>query len=106
MGPAYDFHIHTVLCGHADERQQVPAIVARAEELWLEAITITEHIGQPEDMARIGQIRKELGALRPRCRVLVGGEVEADRFHVDGVAGATSANQPQSNCKYQIMNKE
>jgi len=79
-----DFHIHTVLCGHADERQRVSAIVARADELGLEAIAITEHVGQPEEMARIWQIRKELKALRPRCRVLVGGEVEADRFRLDG----------------------
>lgn len=84
MNTTYDFHIHTVLCGHADERQQVPAIVARAEKMGLEAIAITEHIGQAEDMAQIQKIREELKNLNPSCRVMVGGEVDADRCHVDG----------------------
>jgi histidinol phosphatase-like PHP family hydrolase len=79
----YDLHIHTAYCGHAPE-MTVPAICARADELNLRLIAITDHIFEPADRAVIDTIRAEVVACKPRCRVLVGAEVDVDWTHTDG----------------------
>jgi len=79
----YDLHIHTAYCGHAPE-MTVEAICARADALGLRMIAITDHIFAPADHAVIERIRDEVASLRPRCRVLVGAEVDVDADYADG----------------------
>lgn len=79
----YDLHIHTEYCGHAPG-MTVAAICRRAEELGLSAIAITDHIYEPKDIARIKQIRAEVRAYAPRCRVYIGAEVDVDADYTDG----------------------
>jgi histidinol phosphatase-like PHP family hydrolase len=79
----YDVHIHTAYCGHAPE-MTVEAVCARADALGLRLIAITDHIFEPGDHAVIERIRAEAAALSPRCRVLVGAEVDVDSDFADG----------------------
>lgn len=79
----YDLHIHTAYCGHAPE-MTIQAICTRADELNMRLITITDHIFEPADRAVIDKIRAEVAACKPRCRVLVGAEVDVDWNRIDG----------------------
>lgn len=79
----YDLHIHTAYCGHAPE-MTVEAVCARADACGLRLIAITDHIYEPADRAVIDTIRAEVAACRPKCRVLVGAEVDVDWTHTDG----------------------
>jgi len=79
----YDMHIHTAYCGHAPE-MTVEAICRQADEAQLRLIAITDHIFEPGDIKVIDQIRAEVAALRPTCRVLVGAEVDVDWTSPDG----------------------
>jgi len=55
----HDFHIHTVLCGHAEPTMTIGNIIARAEKIGLKKIAITEHIGSQDEMERINIIRQQ-----------------------------------------------
>jgi histidinol phosphatase-like PHP family hydrolase len=79
----YDLHIHTLYCGHAPQ-MTVETICRRADEAHLRLIAITDHIFEPSDLRVIEQIRREVDALRPACRVLVGAEVDVDWNCPDG----------------------
>lgn len=79
-----DFHIHTVLCGHAEPAMTVTNIIARAEAIGLGQIAITEHVGSREDMERIRIIREQVNAYRGPVHVIIGAEVDADRHYWDG----------------------
>ena len=79
----YDLHIHTAYCGHAPG-MTVEAICRQADESGLRLIAITDHIFEPADMEVIKQIRREVQALRPQCRVLVGAEIDVDWQCADG----------------------
>ena len=79
----YDLHIHTAYCGHAPD-MSVETVCRRADELGLRLIAITDHIYEPDNRAVIEQIRKEVAALKPKCRVLVGAEVDVDSDYTDG----------------------
>ena len=79
----YDLHIHTAYCGHAPE-MTVEAICRQADVQGLRLIIVTDHIFEPSDLNVIEQIRREVDALRPQCRVLVGAEVDVDWNSVDG----------------------
>jgi len=80
----YDFHIHTVLCGHAEPTMTVPNIIARAEEMGLATIAITEHVSGMEDIKNVDIIYSEMQRHHGRCRVLIGAEVDVDRRYFDG----------------------
>lgn len=80
----YDFHIHTVLCGHAEPAMTVSNIIARAEEISLEAIAITEHVSGIEDMKNIDILCSEMQRHHGSCQVIIGAEVDVDRRHLDG----------------------
>ena len=79
----YDMHIHTDYCGHA-VGMNVDAILRRADELALDTIAITDHVFRRQDLAIIEQIAAEVKRARPRCRVIVGAEVDVDGFRADG----------------------
>lgn len=79
----YDMHIHTVHCGHAPQ-MTVEAICRQADEAGLRLVVITDHIFDPADMKVIERIRREVAAVRPACRVLVGAEVDVDWQSPDG----------------------
>jgi HisJ family histidinol phosphate phosphatase len=79
----YDLHIHTEFCGHAPG-MSVETIVRRADELGLETIAITDHIYQATGLPLLTAIRAELSQCRPRCRVIIGAEVDVDGDFGDG----------------------
>ena len=84
MKPEYDFHIHTVLSGHADARQDVDTIVKTAENAGLRAIAVTEHISKAEDIKRISIIRSQVNNLKTSCKIYVGAEIDVDPYSDDG----------------------
>ncbi len=84
MKPSYDFHIHTYLNGHSDPKQDVPTIIARAEELGLEMIAITEHVIEPANVAWVRQVAAQVAPRAARCRVIVGAEIDVDPGRGDG----------------------
>jgi len=84
MPLSYDYHIHTYLNGHSDPRQDVRTIIARADELGLERIAITEHIMETQDIDWVRQIRREAEQTPAKCTVLVGAEIDADRYGAKG----------------------
>ena len=79
----YDMHIHTEYCGHAPQ-MTIKALCARADELGLETIAITDHIFTPEDVYIIDHIREELDRTDHSCRVIVGAEIDVDSRYDDG----------------------
>lgn len=82
-GLNYDLHIHTEYCGHA-QGMTVDAICKRADELGLEAIAITDHIFEPQDIDIIKRIRQEVSQIKTNCKVIVGAEVDVDCGYDDG----------------------
>jgi histidinol phosphatase-like PHP family hydrolase len=78
-----DMHIHTDYCGHASG-MSVEAILRRADELALDTIAITDHVFRRQDLAIIQQIAAEVKRYTPRCRVIIGAEVDVDGSHADG----------------------
>lgn len=83
MHMKYDMHIHTAYCGHA-HGTTVESICARADELGLNTIAITDHVFAPGDLPVISQIRREAEECNPDCRVIVGAEVDVDGLYEDG----------------------
>jgi len=79
----YDLHIHTEFCGHAPG-MTVEAICARADELGLETIAITDHVYSPTGLPVLTAIRAELSRVKRRCRVIIGAEVDVDGDFADG----------------------
>lgn len=79
----YDLHIHTEYCGHAPG-MTVEAICRRADELGLRMIAITDHIYGPHEKMSIDKIRRQVEKARPRCKVLVGAEIDVDANFTDG----------------------
>jgi HisJ family histidinol phosphate phosphatase len=79
----YDMHIHTEYCGHAPE-MTIRALCARADELGLKTVAITDHIFEPEDLYIISRIREELSRTEHNCRVIIGAEVDVDSQYDDG----------------------
>jgi histidinol phosphatase-like PHP family hydrolase len=84
MKPEYDFHIHTILSGHADSRQSIGNIIKTADKCGLKAIAITEHITKKEDIQRIKIIRDEIKSLAKKCKIYVGAEIDADPYSYTG----------------------
>ena len=85
--PSHDIHIHTHHCGHAEEDATVANIVARAEELGLACLGISEHVIFEKDAERIPRIRSELESLSRNgsmMTVLIGVEMDPDPVALDG----------------------
>ncbi len=80
----YDTHVHTVYCGHAVDEMVVPAIMAAAATRGLAWLAVTEHLHEPDHLARIDRIRADLMAAERPCPVYVGAEVDADGALEDG----------------------
>jgi len=78
-----DMHIHTDYCGHAVD-MDVAGICARADELGLETIAITDHVFSEDGLPVVTAIRAELAGVRHRCRVIVGAEIDVDGDYDDG----------------------
>ena len=79
----YDLHIHTDYCGHA-QGMTVGSIIARADEIGLETIAITDHVFGDDDLAIIKKIREDFYYANSNCRVLIGAEVDVDYRSDDG----------------------
>ena len=80
----YDLHIHTAYCGHAPADMTVPTILARADELGLRTIAITDHVFCEDDLAKIEKIRAEADQTDSNCKVIIGAEVDVDWQYWDG----------------------
>lgn len=79
----YDFHIHTEYCGHAPG-MTVEAVCRRADQLGLRRIAVTDHTYGPGEQSAVAQIRRQVQQARPRCRVIVGAEIDVDGGFDDG----------------------
>ena len=79
----YDLHIHTAFCGHADP-MTIPVIIDRAHSLNLETIAIASHVMKVEDLDFLQKIKAEVTALKPRCKVIIAAEVDANGEKSDG----------------------
>lgn len=77
--PKVDYHIHSFFSPCAARSMTVKKIVRGAEKAGFEAIAITDHIDEPEDLQRCREVSEQLERLRPSIKVLVGCEVEATR---------------------------
>ncbi|MEN7973925.1 MAG: PHP domain-containing protein [Verrucomicrobiota bacterium] len=88
----YDFHIHTELCGHAPG-QTIGKILAKADELGLETIAITEHVSSCEDIKKVDIIRSETQKYHTNCRVIIGAEVAAVGHAAQGPASLRPAGR-------------
>lgn len=84
MFPTYDFHIHTVICGHCDPDQTVANVLKAADQAGLAKIAITEHIMQPSQREHVEIIRDQVQACDHDCEVLIGAEIDADPQYGDG----------------------
>lgn len=83
--PAYDLHLHSVYCGHAAEDATIENIVARAQQLRLEYVGISEHVCFPEEAASLFQIDRDIRQHpSPTTRVLLGVEVDPNPLKADG----------------------
>ncbi len=83
--PNYDLHNHTVYSGHADEDATVLNVIARASELRLDHIGISEHVMQAHDVGRIETIRSEIDSLFSMgAQPLLGVEMDIDPACPDG----------------------
>jgi len=83
--PAYDLHMHTVYCGHAAEDATIENIVARARELRLEYVGISEHVcflDEAPNLFAIDRDIRHVGSENPR--VLLGVEVDPNPLKADG----------------------
>jgi len=90
--PRYDTHVHTIHCGHADPQMTPAAIVARAAELELRFVSITEHLHQPAHWSRLDRIREDLlAAGGSECPIYLGAEIDADAVAEDGSLVATTS---------------
>ncbi len=79
----YDLHVHTEYCGHA-VGMTIPKIIERIDKLGLETIAITDHIFGPESEKNYEIIKQEVAKFNPKCKVIVGAEVDVDGNHTDG----------------------
>lgn len=79
-----DYHIHTLLCGHAAPDMIVLNILKRAEIVGLRRIAITEHVHEPAHLERINRIRQEIIRYQGPLEVVLGIEIDADSKREDG----------------------
>lgn len=82
--PAVDMHIHTVYSGHAAADMTLNNIVARAEQVGLKQIAVTEHVWDIQHSVRLENLQKELEQIEPTITVRLGVEIDPDPKHDDG----------------------
>ncbi|MFB3893694.1 MAG: PHP domain-containing protein [Phycisphaerae bacterium] len=63
MATRFDFHIHTNLSACANRNMTLGAIVARARQVGLDAIGISDHLNRPEQAAANAALLKEIRAM-------------------------------------------
>ncbi len=86
-----DFHIHTEHLKCANQTMTVKAIIAKAEELGLEKIAITDHLNAPEFLDKNLLIKHELAEIETDLDVYFG--VEANVINPE--TGAISIDEEQ-----------
>jgi histidinol phosphatase-like PHP family hydrolase len=62
----------------------IPAMIDRADALGLDTIAIASHVFKPEDLQLLPKIKSEVIAQKPRCKVIIGVEVDANGQKSDG----------------------
>ncbi len=98
----YDYHIHTVHCGHASPEMTAERIIETARRRGLRRMVILDHvpnISAPagldpglwkkgrNDRSEIDQVIEEVRAAREEVEgieVIIGAEIDADPFRLDG----------------------
>lgn len=86
-----DYHIHTHYLKCANETMTMPAIVARAEELGLTNIAITDHLNAPEFLDEHRNIKRDLADIDSPVDIIFGVEVNV----IDPDTGAVSIDERQ-----------
>jgi len=86
MVPEYDMHVHTVFSGHAHESATVARLAVRADELRMRLVCFSEHVHDAASLEALSDWRWQIGQAQRgcSCRLLTGGEVDADPIRSDG----------------------
>ena len=74
-----DLHIHAEYCGHA-KGMTIPAIIKEANDKKLSTIAITSHVFGTKNLPIIDKIRSEVNKIDSKCKIIVGAEVDVDRY--------------------------
>jgi histidinol phosphatase-like PHP family hydrolase len=97
--PNYDLHTHTVYCGHAEDDATVPNLIARAHDVGLAYLGISEHVMNIMDVDCLKAVRDDLDSITSTgVRVLFGAEMDADTTDPAGIRVA-----PEVACDYIIL---
>jgi histidinol phosphatase-like PHP family hydrolase len=97
--PNHDLHNHTSYCGHAEEDSTVENLVARANELRLDWVGISEHLMEVADAVHVLQIQSDIARITgSNARVLFGVEMDVDS--TDPLGGWVL---PEFKCDYVIL---
>lgn len=97
--PNHDLHNHTIYCGHAEDDATVANLVARARELQIGCLGISEHLMFPDDAGFVSAVRDDLQAVsRHGIDVLWGVEMDVDTTDPNGGLVA-----PDFRCDYIIL---
>jgi len=86
-----DCHIHTLYLKCANETMTIPAIVAKAEELGLDTIVITDHLNAPEFLDKHFLIKQDLAEVNSDLNIVFGVEVNV----IDKDTGQVSIDAAQ-----------
>ena len=86
-----DYHIHTLYLKCANETMTVPALVAKAEELGLKSIAVTDHLNAPQFLDEHRKIKRDLAEIESDLEIIFGVEVNV----IDQDTGEVSINQQQ-----------
>lgn len=86
-----DYHIHTLYLKCANETMTVPALVAKAEELGLKSIAVTDHLNAPQFLDEHRHIKRDLAEIDSELEIIFGVEVNV----IDQDTGEVSINQQQ-----------
>jgi histidinol phosphatase-like PHP family hydrolase len=86
-----DYHIHTLYLKCANETMTVPALVAKAEELGLKSIAVTDHLNAPQFLDEHRKIKSDLAEIESDLEIIFGVEVNV----IDHQTGAVSIDEQQ-----------
>ncbi len=97
--PNHDLHNHTIFSGHADDDATIANLVARANELHLDVLGLSEHLMREEDMDIYQAFQQEARRhLSDGTQILVGVEMDIDPMDPSGRWVA-----PAITCDYVIL---
>lgn len=96
--PKYDFHTHTAHVGCANQTMTVPAILARAAQLGVTALGISDHLDKPEKVPAHRAILADLKAADTPIDLYMGAEL--NYLALDGGFFADEAMKEELGIQY------